>query len=165
MDLRYTFSNRHPLVYLVLKGRLELAELIAFFEHVLTHRSFSPGTAVLLDARNCSTSDLKHGQLLRLGEASSALARTNGMRRCAWVSRRDVDFGVARMFECLTEKHRSYTFRAFRGMAAACRWLQRPTDRQASSASEENGFFEPGNVRLCCRFGAPRLDASSRRCE
>jgi hypothetical protein len=104
-------------------GRLQLEELRNALKAVYEGEDFDPGKDVLWDLQDAdltafSSADIKHISGLvkqHWGKSSSS--------RAALVVSRDVDFGLARMYEQLLDTGSTGVVRVFRDYEKAIDWL------------------------------------------
>lgn len=83
---------------------------------------FEPGIPVLYNLREMTTLNLTRDQLREAEVHARQVAERRGPHLTAIFARRDVDFGMARMYEMLSD--REGTMRVFRDYDEALAWLR-----------------------------------------
>jgi hypothetical protein len=96
------------------------------YDQTLTHPDFRPGMNTLWDFRGAVDIHLLSTQDLH-AVAAEVVERVDkrGAGRSALVMNRDVDFGMARMYEMMMDGMTALTVRVFRDMHEAESWLEK----------------------------------------
>lgn len=119
----YTFSI-HPeqnLIRQTLWGRVTVDELRDIATRIWAHPHHRPRMDVLADLRNAEV-DVSYEQMT---DYTRFLAGNSTIGRQAIVVTRQLEFGLARMYEQLTENHMLRAdLRVFLDMEAAERWMR-----------------------------------------
>jgi hypothetical protein len=126
MNQSLEFRSSHVLT--VVSGWITVEGITGLLEEILEHESFRPGMGLLWDVR----------QMEGLGEFSAEDLREvieivierlprRGGGPSAYLVMRDVDYGVARMFEQIADPNLPILIRVFRDMDAARAWVEEPT--------------------------------------
>ncbi len=87
-------------------------------------RHYAPGPH-LWDVRNASLAELTRGEFRRITLALPGFEGSGPKEALAILTSRDVDYGVARMFEMTEGPLLDTLVRVFRDAVAAERWLER----------------------------------------
>ncbi len=91
---------------------------------ILAHVDFRSGMPCLWDSRDTTNiGDLSGSDIRQIGVIMAANASRRGSGKTAVVVSGDLGFGMARMYELVTEGDRANTFRVFRDMEQARTWL------------------------------------------
>lgn len=117
MAANYRIDPERRLMMITLAGRVTGDELDAFSERVRHDPAYDPAWAALVDASEMNPAGLST-QALR---ARAAVPRRNPTR-VAIVAPADVVFGLARMFQMMSEGRGNH-IEVFRGMDDALAWL------------------------------------------
>jgi len=122
-EIAIAFDEATGTVCLSLTGRLTARSVISAIEKLEAHPEFSPERPRLWDVRQADLSKLSRDEFGRIARAAreSHLSRP-GVRVAVLVSR-DVDFGMARMFELTEGSSLLASMAVFRDEAAAMAWL------------------------------------------
>lgn len=123
--MQYTIINRDETPYqtIRLEGPFDLGDLERCYVEFLGCPSWSPGTGVLWDVRQCSLAKLNHESLADIAAMTRRYAARRGQGKAAWVVSADVDFGVSRMFQLRNEDDVVFRLQVFRTLEEAKRWL------------------------------------------
>jgi len=117
MAATYRFDTERRLMMVTLEGRVTGSELDAFTETVKQDAAFEPSWPALVDASGLNPAGLST-QVLR---TRAAVPKQNPTR-VAIVAPADVVFGLARMFQMMSEGDGNH-IEVFRGMDEAMAWL------------------------------------------
>ena len=88
------------------------------------HPQWSPGTSILFDHRNLDTAGLIADDIHAISDIVKNAADQLGNGRCAVVVGRTVDYGLARMWEIMTQNGVSLKIGIFYSMDEARQWIQ-----------------------------------------
>ena len=106
-------------------GRLKLEELVGALEEVYGADDFDPDQDVVWDVRDADLTAFSSGDIRRVTDLVRENWGTSSSSRAALVVSRDVDFGLARMYEQLLDTGSSGEVRVFRDYEEAVAWLAR----------------------------------------
>ena len=104
-------------------GPVTVPELALAFERLAAHPQFREDWARLWDFREADLPGLTRADLHRIGHAATTKLSTPGTRVAVLVAR-DVDFGMARMFQSWEGDTLPASMRVFREAEAAEAWLK-----------------------------------------
>jgi len=110
-----------------LGGVFRLDDLEACYRELLDRPDWTSGSDIFWDARACDFSDLDLAEIEQIAQMTERYRERRGHGRGAWLVSRDVDFGISRMFELLSEGKVPFTFRVFRVEDEATTWLKSPS--------------------------------------
>lgn len=127
--MKQDLEFRHSHVLSVVSGWITVEEVKGLFEEILEHESFKPGMGLLWDFRQMEGLAEFSAENLRdlLGYLREQISR-RGEGPSAYVMGRDVDYGVARMFEQIADPQVSFPIQVFRDMDAARAWVENPIE-------------------------------------
>ena len=125
--MRFEFRfEADAIVEVVARGQASVESFARLDRELVAHPSWAPGMGILYDFRELDVSVLSHETTRRSSDITRSLAEKFGPARMACVMSRDVDFGIARMFEAMTAPGTPLEIRAFRSMDEAQAWLESP---------------------------------------
>jgi hypothetical protein len=116
------FDHALGAMRVVLAGRLSVEDLEAAFLEMLEHPQFRPGMPIIWDLRTATLVTLSTEHLRRLSGRVSTQRARRGTGKAAIVVGSDVDYGLMRQFEVLSEGVPRQLM-VFRELAAAEAWL------------------------------------------
>jgi hypothetical protein len=116
-----TFDLEKNIVHIRLSGRLDRDTIVAALDRTVSHEKYQTGMARLWDFRDADLSFLRSETIAEMG--SYSLKYSPGIRdvKVAFVTRRDLEYGLTRMFEMLAEAETPVG--VFRDLAKAETWL------------------------------------------
>ncbi len=117
MPATYRFDDERRLIVITLSGRITGDDLDAFSERLRRDAAYDPSWPALVDASTLNPAGLST-QALR---ARAAVPRSNPAQ-VAVVAPADVVFGLARMFQMMSEGRGNH-IEVFRGADEAMAWL------------------------------------------
>ena len=120
MKVERTIDSAARIVVLEVSGHLGDAELLALADQLEKDPEVSADFSLLIDLRQADGRDVTSAGVQAL--ASRALVLSRSSRRAVVVPS-DLGFGMARMYEMLSER-RGGAARVFRGHSEAMRWLE-----------------------------------------
>ena len=130
MEVSYEVDDVRRIVRWVLRGPVDIRELVSTLADIMTNDDFVPGMATLWDARSADVSGVSRGDLELLGSFNRSTSDTRGVGKQAVVVSSDLQFGIARMADVLGASPNRETM-TFRTMEEAEAWLASgddPTD-------------------------------------
>ncbi len=113
-------------------GELTFAEVHETLRTVYEDVNFQPDAHVLWDLREARTNELSPEEVDRLADFVGQYWGTGGKSKAAFVTSRDVDFGMARMYEQMLAIRSTSVVKVFRDLDEARRWLL--ADAESSGA-------------------------------
>ncbi len=114
---------------IILAGEPEWRDVAAAFDRVLGDVDFEPGMGTLWDLRDASMHALSGADVRRIVAHAGRHRERRGRGRVALVVERDIDFGMARMFELFAAEQLPTPVMVFRNVGDARRWLAHPPDQ------------------------------------
>ena len=122
MAIEYTIDRNAGLILTRASGTLTDAELLTFKRQLTSDPDFRPGMKELSDVRNVQRFEVtSHGITCLVGQDQADGPKILG-HRLAIVATDDAIFGMARMYQALTEKTMQ-NVRVFRDVGQAKAWL------------------------------------------
>lgn len=103
-------------------GELSLREIRETFQATVRDPAFRSGMRVLWDLREATLTSLDEAGIRSLLELNSRYQEERGAGRSAIVVSRDVDYGIARMFQTYAEDL-PWETRVYRDHAEAVAWI------------------------------------------
>jgi hypothetical protein len=130
MPIESYVKTEHDLIIFKHIGRVEDDEFLSFYRSFFESDKFKPPMDVLVDLRETSSITRSPEALLRFAEfAESKLANIAPATKIAVVASKDRSFGLARMYEILSDSVK-WDFVVFRSMDAALAWLGLPDETE-----------------------------------
>jgi len=123
MPASFHIDPSRGMVFSYATGAVSFQDFSDHQQALIRDSAFHPGLAQLADARTVTAVSLTVDEMRILARNSPFGA---GARR-AFVVAKDAHFGLARMFELMTEDHPD-ELRVFRSMAEARAWLNLPPE-------------------------------------
>jgi hypothetical protein len=118
----------HNMAVFVHTGRVPDEEFMSFYKSFFESDTFDPPMKILVDLRETSSSTRSPETLLNFAEvAKGKLADIESSTKVAVVAPKDLSFGLARLYEILSDSV-NWSFVVFRSMDAASAWLGLPED-------------------------------------
>ncbi len=128
MTIESHVRPEHNMTIFVHTGRVPDDEFLAFYKSFFESDTFKPPMNLLVDLRETNSSSRSQEALLRFAELAEAkLADITASTKVAVVAPKDLSFGLARMYEVLSDSVH-WNFVVFRAMDAALAWLGLPED-------------------------------------
>ena len=121
LPISYQIDPTRRRVLVTGRGQLTDADFTAVRDQLASDPAFDPSWQQLLDFSEGDLSRLEAESIRQMAESSVA----GPAARRAYVVARDVDFGLVRMFEILTDERKG-RIRAFRDRGEAEAWLDGP---------------------------------------
>ena len=106
-----------------LNGRLRFEEVRDTLEALYASPDFDPAMNALWDVRDANLTDISSDDVRKIAQLVSGRRPKEGFSRVALVVSRDVDFGLARMYEMQLEDGSHSAVRVFRDIGEAMTWL------------------------------------------
>ena len=119
MDLR--FDGEKNIAYVKLSGRLSKEAILQAFDTTVADRRYRNGMGRLWDFRDADLSSLPTETVTEMAQYATKFPAGINDVKVAFVTRRDIEYGLSRMFEMAS---RSKTpIRVFRSMTEAEKWM------------------------------------------
>ena len=137
MTIESLVRPEHKLAIFVQTGRVPDDEFLAFYNSFFESDAFKPPMNILVDLRETSSSSRSPEALLRFAESGKAkLADITASTKVAVVAPKDLSFGLARLYEVLSDSV-DWNFVVFRAMDAALAWLGLPEDLRIAQSKND----------------------------
>ena len=121
MSITYTIDKNNRFIHRVVSGTVTSDEILAHITEILQHPDYQPGMKSLTELRaiqqSASPEDIRQIANFILGRSKDVQGG-----RAALVVTKDVNFGMARMMELLTESS-PLSIGVFRELTEAYEWL------------------------------------------
>ncbi len=98
--------------------------IIAFLDAIVSHPSWQPGNAILLDHRKLDIADITVEGIDRVSHYFQKIGPQLGSGKIALVMKKDIDFGIARAWELTTDAHVDMQIGVYRSIDEARKWLR-----------------------------------------
>ena len=119
-------------IYIVVNGRLTALDIVNVFDELINFPEFKTGMNTLWNVTDATHPDLTTDDIRVIATHVHRFAEKRGNGKVAWVVANDVDFGIGRMFEMLTDREIPMTYRVFRDIVEAKLWLGSPLTEELS---------------------------------
>ena len=106
------------------EGDGDVKGIIAFLKDIISHPKWKPGQFVLLDHRALKIDNISRGGIEEVFVFFKSIANELGNGKIALVMKRDIDFGIARAWEIVTESDVGISIYVFRQLDKAIDWLK-----------------------------------------
>ncbi len=126
MDFQIKIDPQRSWLLIELTGRFDLDDLEKCYQTFLGRSDWKKGNDILWDVRACSFEHLNGNDMRTIAAMTENYRDQRGPGRAAWVTGRNVDFGIGRMYEMTNEKNVIYNFRVFRTIEEAEEWILKP---------------------------------------
>lgn len=123
MRHRIAYDEERALFIVTTEGAGQPAGIIAFLDAILAHPRWRPGLSILLDHRKLSIEGIQSPGIEEVSRYFVAIGPRLGNGRIALVMNKDVDFGIARAWEMITEDEVAISIRVFRNIDQARGWV------------------------------------------
>ena len=106
------------------EGEGDVKGIIAFLDDIIAHPEWQPGNHILLDHRELRIHNIDASGIEEVSAYFKSIADKLGNGKIALVMNRDVDFGIARAWENITEYDVDIEINVFRDLEKAMAWLE-----------------------------------------
>jgi hypothetical protein len=124
MRYEFFFQEDHSIVEIRAFGQATAAGFAEMNIELVEHRGWTPGMNVLCDFRELDLSGLSVNNTHESSYFVRSLSERLGSGKIACITKKDVDYGIARMWEMLTQNGVSVEIRVFRSISEARTWLR-----------------------------------------
>ena len=105
------------------EGDGDVGGIIAFLKDIVSHPQWKPGNKILLDHRALSIDAITRSGIEHVSAFFKTIGDKLGNGKIALVMNRDIDFGIARAWENITEYDVDIKIYVFRELEKATSWL------------------------------------------
>ncbi len=105
------------------EGNGDVEGIIIFLNDIISHSQWRPGLKILLDHRELKLDSMKVSGIEEVSKYFRSIAEKLGHAKVALVMKRDIDFGIVRAWEGVTEHGLDTKIYVFREMEKAINWL------------------------------------------
>ena len=120
-----TASENGKRMTVVTDGDGDPAGIIAFLKDIVAHPAWHPGMDIFIDHRKLALGQITPSGVEAVSHYFKSISPVLGDGRLALLMNRDVDFGIARAWETLTEGDVDMSIRVFRDLDSPETWLAR----------------------------------------
>ena len=107
----------------VTKGDGGVEGIIAFLNDIISHPKWKPGNHILLDHRRLNIDQISASGIEDVSIFFISISDKLGAGKIALVMNRDIDFGIARAWESITNLDVDIRIHVFRKLEEAIHWL------------------------------------------
>lgn len=123
MDYTVQRDNNLPYQTIKITGELKFEYFDKFYTDLIKNENWEKDKHVLWDLRQCNFDSLNSFNLESISYMISRHEPERGKGKSAIVVTRNVDYGIARMFELINENRFKFNFMIFKAMDEAIQWL------------------------------------------
>lgn len=120
-EISYIEDGKYMLVEIT--GAANVPLLKEMVEEVIKHPNWHEAIPGLIDFRGFSASGLSSDDVYELADVCRNLGRMLGSGNCALVMSKEIDFGLARMWQMMTEAHVEMEIEIFKSIEEAREWI------------------------------------------
>lgn len=106
------------------QGDGDVEGIISFLKAIISHPQWSPGNLILLDHRALKIDTITASGIEGVSAYFKSISDKLGNGKIALVMKRDIDFGIARAWENITEYDVDIKLNVFRELEKAISWLK-----------------------------------------
>jgi|GEM_PF-1074191 len=121
---------------IVTEGAGDVLGIIAFLKDIISHPHWRPGKHILLDHRALNIDGISASGIEDVSFYFISIADKLGNGKIALVMNRDIDFGIARAWESITNLDVDIEIHVYRKMNDAMNWL-----KEKSNAENAFNFY------------------------
>ncbi len=105
------------------EGQGDVTGIVAFLDDLIADPQWRPGLHILLDHRRLDIATITTEGIEQVSHYFRKIGPRLGGGSIALVMHKDIDFGIARAWELVTEAHVDMRIGVFRSLEEARRWL------------------------------------------
>ena len=128
MPIRMIIDRAAGLIRTTASGRVSGDDLVTYYHRLRAHPDFRSTLNEIFDLSEVTDAAVDAGDVRRLSEVTEEFTRRGVTVRIAIVAPRDLEFGLARMYEMLQSQSLN-DVRVFRTRADAESWIFAPPER------------------------------------
>jgi hypothetical protein len=121
MEYKVAFVDGYFDVKLI--GKSSIEDAAAYFDYLIAHKQWKPGSLVLSDETGIEIGHLTRNDLEQMAKICGERRTAIGVARFAAIVPRDLLFGMNRMFQVYVEPFWDAAIYAFRSRDEALKWL------------------------------------------
>lgn len=125
MRFEISFIEQGSYLLVEISGGANMDLLKAMVSDVLQHPRWHPAIPTLVDFRGFSAKGLSSDDVYELSDLCKTLGEHLGTGGCALVMSEELDFGLARMWQMMTEGHVEMPIEIFKDIDEARAWVVR----------------------------------------
>lgn len=114
----------HKIFMVTTDGDATVEGIFAFLDDIISHPQWRPGMSVLLDHRRLDLSPITPRGIEQVSDYFAGISDALGNGKLAMVMNKEVDFGIARASEIITQDRTQMQLRVFRFVEDAWAWLK-----------------------------------------
>jgi hypothetical protein len=104
-------------------GDAEVEKFRDVLESLVTHEKWKPGTSFLINHTDLNSAPLTTDDMIEIAKINSRYSAKIGKSKCAHLLARDLEFGMARMWETFVQNKWDVSVSLFRSRDDAIAWL------------------------------------------
>jgi hypothetical protein len=124
--MNYTMTSRDGFLDVETHGDADRGGLMAMIADILSHPNWAKAGAIFLNHSDLNSNPLTVDDIHSTAREVGRLREQFGQARVAVLVRRDVEFGMVRMWETIASNNWDATLRCFRSRDEAMLWLISP---------------------------------------
>jgi hypothetical protein len=109
---------------IITEGKGDVEGIIAFLKDIISHPQWKPGNLILLDHRALKIDEITVTGIEDVSAYFKTISNELGNGKVALVMKREIDFGIARAWENITEYGVDIKVYVFRELEKAISWLK-----------------------------------------
>jgi hypothetical protein len=123
MEYKLFLNKEHSYFVTEASGTVDTQGLLNLFEKIIKHEDWYTGLNTLINFSEITLVTLKSDEISQISNMTKSLKKVLGDGRCAFVMNQQVDYGLARMFQMMTEPHVDFQIEIFTSLTEAETWL------------------------------------------
>ena len=104
-------------------GDAEVEKFREVLESLVTHEKWKPGTPFLINHTDLNSAPLTSDDMMKIAGINAQYSAKIGKSKCAHLLARDLEFGMARMWEVFVQDKWDVSACSFRSRDDAIAWL------------------------------------------
>jgi len=104
-------------------GDAEVEKFRDILESLVTHEKWNPGTPFLINHTDLNSAPLTADDMVTIAEINGQYRDNIGKSKCAHILARDLEYGMARMWEAFVKDRWDASVSLFRSRDDAIAWL------------------------------------------
>ena len=124
------YLQRHDYVHVAVQGAFAPGDFDRLHKEIVRHRDWRPGLNILFDDTDLDTDNLYTADVEYIAELIAAMKSDYEQSKMAIVVGSDVQYGLARQLQALTESQTGTQMRVFVNEDEAANWLRTEPDKK-----------------------------------